>query len=187
MAHIILSKWTAPDAPSKGTERHLIFTASSMAFYPVVGYNAYSPAKAAMRNLHDGLTQEIMIYGEDINLHTIFPGNISSPGMENENITKPDVTFKLEESDPPQTPDDVARVSIKGLENGEQLVCTNFLSQVMRAHMWSGIPRNNWLWDTLLTSIVAIAWPFARYDMDSSVRKYGKKHGHPSNYVKSKN
>jgi 3-dehydrosphinganine reductase len=186
MAHTILNAWLAPDSSSKGTERHFIATCSTTAFYPCPGYNTYSPAKAAMRNLIDGLAQEIKIYGENVQLHTIFPGNISSPGMDNENLLKPDITKTFDEEDPPQTPDEVARIAIKGLENGEQLVCTNFLGQAMRAQMWSGTRRNNWLLDSLLTFGTIFAWPFIRADLDGKVVKYGKQHGHPSNYVKRK-
>jgi 3-dehydrosphinganine reductase len=38
MAQAILKDWLAPSASSKGQERHLIFTSSVVAFYPVAGY-----------------------------------------------------------------------------------------------------------------------------------------------------
>ena len=60
--------------------------------------------------------------GDHVKIHTIFPGTILSPGLENENKTKPDITFILEESDPQQTPDQVAKNAIAGLENGGYLI-----------------------------------------------------------------
>jgi len=184
MAHTILNSWLAKDSTSKGTERHLIFTCSTLAFYPCVGYTTYSPAKAAMRNLHEGLRNELKIYGENVNLHTVFPGNISSPGYENENLCKPDITIEFDKEDPPQTPDEVAAGAIKGLENGEETIVTNILAQAMRSTMWSSFPKNNFLWDVLVMVILSFAWPFIRKDMDGKVTRFGKQHGHPSDYVK---
>lgn len=184
LAHPVLQSWLSPTSTSKGTERHLIFTCSVLALYPIVGYATYSPAKAAMRNLCDALQQEVLLYGEDVKIHTVFPGTILSPGFKNENLTKPDITFELEKDDPEQTPDEVASLAIKGLEKGEYMIMVNFLGQAMRSQMWSGMTKNNWLWDTLLTYVTALAWPFIRMDLDHKVRRFAKKNGHPSGYVK---
>jgi 3-dehydrosphinganine reductase len=186
MAHATLTSWLSPTSPNKGTRRHLIFTASSTAFYAPVGYSPYSPAKAAMRSLSDTLSQEVLLYGEDIKIHTVFPGGILSPGFENENKVKPAITFVLEEGDVPQAAEEVASRAIKGLENGEHLITVNFLGNAMGAQMWSGESKNYWLFDTLLTLGTALAWPFIKMDLDGKVVKYGKKHGHPSTYEKAK-
>jgi len=122
MAHAILSEWLSPDSKSKGTPRHLIFTSSVAGLYPVAGYAPYAPSKAAIKSLSDCLAQEVLLYGEDVKIHTVFPGTISSPGLVEENKTKPAITHILEESDPVQTPEEVARKAITGLENGEYLI-----------------------------------------------------------------
>ena len=184
MAHLILKSWLDPESTSKGTERHLIFTNSTLSFWPFVGYINYSPAKAALRSLHEGLRQEVLLYGENVKLHTVFPGNISSPGYENENKYKPDITLEIDNEDPPQTPDEVAAGAIKGLEKGEEMIVTTFLAQAMRAQTWSSFPKNNWLWDTLLTVVLCVLMPFIRSSYDDKMIKYGKKHGHPSRYTK---
>ncbi|CZT12681.1 hypothetical protein WAI453_005566 [Rhynchosporium graminicola] len=184
MAQAILSKWLALDAVTTGPSKHLIFTSSVAAFYPIAGYASYGPTKAAMRCLCDSLAQEILLYGDHVKLHTVFPGTIDSPGLINENKTKPDVTHILEESDEGFSPDAMAAGAIKGLENGEYSVCVGLLGQIMRAASWGCSPRNNWLWDTLLAWILAIAWYFVPMDMDGKVRAYGKKYGHPSTYPK---
>ncbi|KAK0116524.1 3-dehydrosphinganine reductase [Cadophora gregata] len=184
MAQAILSKWLAPGAMGKGGPKHLIFTSSVAAFYPIAGYASYAPAKAAIRCLGDSLAQEILLYGGDVKIHTVFPGTINSPGLINENKTKPGITFQLEEGDPGLTPDDMAAGAIKGLERGEHVIVVGILGQIMRAACWGCSPRNNWLWDTFLSWIIAIVWFFVPIDMDGKVRAYGKKHGHPSTYPK---
>ena len=182
MAHAILREWLAPTAEKK--DRHLIFTSSVTAFYSIVGYTPYAPAKAAIKSLSDTLAQEVLLYGDHVKIHTVFPGTILSPGFDNENRTKPAITFLLEESDPEQTPDQVAKNSITGLENGDYLVTVGLLGAAMRGCAWGGSARNNWITDTAMTWITSIAWGFIGRDLDGKVRAYGKKHGHPSTYAK---
>src|SRR6185437_6897532 len=99
--------------------------------YSLVGYASYSPTKAAFKSLSDTLAQEVLLYGEDVKIHTIFPGTIQSPGLERENLQKPEITLLLEESDPIQSSEEVARKSIKGLERGEYLITINWLGSLM--------------------------------------------------------
>lgn len=180
----ILKDWLAPSSPSKGQERHLIFTSSVAAFFPVTGYAPYAPGKAAIKSLSDSLVQEVLLYDESVKIHTVFPGNISSPGFETENKTKPDITHILEEADTVQTPEAVAANSIAGLQRGEYLVTVDFLGSAMRGCAWGGSKRNNWLLDTLMTWITSLVWFFVGWDLDGKVKAYRKKHGHPSTYAK---
>ncbi len=184
MAHAILNEWLAPGSVGKGNERHLIFTSSVAALYTVAGYAPYSPAKAAIKSLSDTLAQEVLLYGDEVKVHTVFPGTITSPGLERENKTKPDITHILEESDPVQSPDDVAAKAISGLEKGEYLVTVSWLGVLMRATAWGGSKKNNWLVDTVMTWLASIISIFVGMDLNGKVRAYGKKHGHPSTYPK---
>jgi len=184
MAHAILSQWLSPESTTAGKPRHLIFTASSLAFFSIAGYGPYSPAKAAMRSLSDTLTQEVKLYTSSVRIHTVFPGSILTAGYENENTSKPEITKILESDDPKQTPDTVAEKSVKGLEKGEYLITTNWLAAVMRACAWGGSRRNNWFIDSMVMSAANLAWPFVQRDLDGKVTKFGKEHGHPSTYSK---
>ncbi len=185
MAHAILTEWLAPSSVGKENTKHLIFTSSVAAFYPITGYSSYGPGKAAIKTLSDGLAQEVLLYGEEVKIHTVFPGGIQSPGFEIENKTKPQITHILEASDTVQMPDEVAKNAISGLENGDYLITVDFLGSVMRACAWGCSRRNNWVIDTLFTWVISIVWFFAQIDMDGKVRDYGKKNGHPSTYAKN--
>ncbi|KAI9819968.1 MAG: 3-dehydrosphinganine reductase [Pycnora praestabilis] len=204
-AHATLKAWLRPvssstrpgETPTSGDKqpspppRHLIFTSSVLAFYTLVGYTNYSPAKAAMRSLSDTLTQEMNLYNgarrhdpslgptADVKIHTVFPGTIYSPGYDNESQIKPAITRKLEESDPGQTEDEVAAASLRGLEKGDYLVTVGFLGSAMRGCAWGGSPRNNWVVDTLMTWATSLVWMFVQRDMDGKVWDYGKKNGLP--------
>jgi len=184
MAHAVLNDWLTPSALQQGKERHLVFTSSVVAFYPVAGYGPYAPSKAAIKSLSDTLAQEVLLYGDTVKIHTVFPGTILSPGHQIENLSKPDVTHVLEEADPQQTPEVVAAQSIAGLEKGQYLVTVSWLGSLMRACSWGGSARNNWLVDTLETWLASIVWMFVGRDMNGKVVSYRKKHGHPSTYAK---
>jgi len=132
MAHAILEQWLSPK--TKESERHLIFTSSVLAFYTVVGYSPYSPTKAAIHSLSDTLLQEIRLYTSSIKVHTIFPGTILTPGYEEENRTKPEITKELEEGYQGDSPDLVAKKSIEGLEKGEYLITTDWKGYVFKAY-----------------------------------------------------
>ena len=193
MAHATLNVWKTPSLSSKPPSsdlpaRHFIFTSSALAFFPVAGYTPYTPAKAAMRALADSLNQEVAVYngarlrqdtnspGADMKIHIIFPMGIQSPGFDNENAIKPELTLLLEKDDVPQPPDDVAISAIQSLENGEFLISTLFLGHLMKgcamgASVRSGIMDYFWNW---LGSIVVL---FVTPDFLAKCRKWGIEKG----------
>ncbi|KAK2873524.1 3-dehydrosphinganine reductase [Arthroderma sp. PD_2] len=194
-AHSTLSRWLSPIAPSsrsaKTTPRHIIFTSSAAVFVPIAGYGPYSPAKAAMRALADTLVQEIEMYNgsrrnlqqpapaADVKIHIVYPMGILSPGFANEETIKPDLTRLLEEADKPQTPEEVARISIKGLERGDYMITTMFIASMMKAAAMGSSPRNNIIIDTLTSMVSAIAFLFVIPDLTGKVWNWGRTHGVP--------
>ena len=112
----------------------------------------------------------------EVKIHCVVPGTITSPGFEEENRVKHEVTKKLEESDPRQTEDEVAVAAIKGLESGGYLITTQWLGHLMRASMMGGSPRNNAFVDTILGWISYVAWLFIGPDLDGKVFSYGENH-----------
>lgn len=185
MAHAILRHWLSAEAPLEKHARHLIMTTSVVAFYTVPGYAPYAPSKWAIRGLADTISQEILMYPQNVEVHVVYPGNILSPGYERENRTKPAVTKLLEESDPKQTPDEVAEAAIRGLQRGDYFVTINFLGSLMKWGMLGGSFRNNWVVDTLGAWLVSIVWFFVQMDLHGKIKSYGKTHGHPSSYEKT--
>jgi 3-dehydrosphinganine reductase len=201
MAHKSLQAWFYPEVPytqEKGTAleapRHFILTSSALAFMNLAGYSPYAPAKAALRSLADGLRSEVQLYNAarrsqtcsgqipapfDVNIHAIFPGSILSPGYDNENKTKPPVTFELESSDPKQTETEAATAAIKGLEAGNFMTPTNWLVHLMRWGTMSGSQRNNIVVDTIMAWIATIVWLVMVPDLNGKVWSWGKKNGMP--------
>ncbi|KAI5777649.1 hypothetical protein EDC01DRAFT_623705 [Geopyxis carbonaria] len=172
-AHNALRVMSYNPLPAGAPQRHIIFTSSVLALYPIAGYNTYSPGKAAIRSLADGLRQECLLY--DIAVHCCFPATIYSPGFENEQKTKPELTKILEGSDDGQTPEKVAEVCVKKLERGQFLVVTTFLGEAMRGATWGGSPRGNFVWDTIFGWIIAVVWGVVGKVLDWEVIKFKRK------------
>jgi 3-dehydrosphinganine reductase len=195
-AHATLRRWLKPvtvgETEVASSPRHIIFTASTLSFFTVTGYGPYSPPKAAMRNLSDVLVQEIEMYNgarrakdanapaTDVKIHIVFPMGISSPGFENEQKLKPDLTHIMEEADKPQQPDEVAAIAIKGLERGDFQIITNTIGQLMRTSSLGASPRNNFFFDTASSWLINIACLFIIPDLTGKAFKFGKKNGIPA-------
>jgi 3-dehydrosphinganine reductase len=115
----------------------------------------------------------------EIKIHIVLPGTILSPGFENEETTKHNITRILEEGDEKQTEDQVAEAAIKGLEKGDYMITTHFLGHAMRVSSLGGSPRGGTfgIRDALFSWATAIAWLFIGPDMEKKVWKYGKEHG----------
>lgn len=186
MAHAILREWWAPSNTFPADQpKHLIFTASVLALYAIVGYATYNPTKWALRGLADTLAQEALLYPEQpVKVHVVYPGSILSPGFEREQRSKPDVTMQLEKDDPKLTPDEVARNAIAGLEAGDHYVTYGILGNLMRWGTVGGALRNNPLVDTLMAWVMAPIWLIVLWVMHGDIKKFAKKHGHPSTYPK---
>ena len=184
LAHATLKAWLRDESllsaqKQKNPEpRHLIFTSSFLAFLTIVGYGPYSPTKAALRSLADTLSNEVRLYESThapIRVHTLFPATIFTEGFEAETKLKFDVTKKLEEDDGGQTPEEVARLCIKGLENGDEMVTTTLMTRLAMAGMFGVTKRNGWVLPDLVLSFLAVlAFPFIRIYLNGQVKTWGK-------------
>ncbi|KAI0396124.1 NAD(P)-binding protein [Xylariaceae sp. FL0594] len=205
MAHAILRRWlkkkkkekkavdVEPSDEQKPPARHLIFTASFLAFFSFAGYAPYSPTKAALRALSDSLSQEMNLYAAAhpdeprVRVHTVFPAAILTDSYAWENTVKPDVTKKLEEADAPQTPERIAEKSIAALEQGQELITTDALTALVKRSVLGGSVRGGFfrgLVDWVLVCLMGVVMVFVRGDMDRKVRAWGRIHGASGNVRK---
>ncbi|EEP81053.1 conserved hypothetical protein [Uncinocarpus reesii 1704] len=194
-AHATLKRWLVAASPGQKPEimrrRHLIFTSSAAVFVPIPGYGPYTPAKAAMRALSDTLVQEIEVYNgartnprniappADVKVHIIYPMGILSPGFTYEQQIKPELTKLMEEADKPQTPEEVARISIKGLERGEYMITTMLVGTLMKASAMGASPRNYSIRDTVTSWVSSLAFLYVIPDLTSKAWNWGRKYGVP--------
>ncbi|KAI1413992.1 NAD(P)-binding protein [Hypoxylon sp. FL1857] len=202
VAHAVLTHWlkgprketspstSTPASTSSTTTpppaRHLIFTASFLAFYSFTGYSPYSPAKAAIRSLSDSLSQEMNLYAAAhpsepaVRVHTVFPAGILGEAFDAENRIKSDVTKLLEEGDTPEAPEVLAARAIRALESGQEIITTDFLTGLVRRSVLGGSIRGGFwraIGDWLIAGLMALVMIVVRSDMDKKVRDWGRKYG----------
>lgn len=196
MAHAALNAWLPKDDSAEGNNednnnnnnnnpqapaRHLIFTASFAALFGVAGYAPYAPAKAALRSLSDALSQELALYEgryAPVRVHTLLPATIHTASYTAENRIKSDLTKMLEEDDKGQSADEVARASVRGLEQGWELVSTTWLTRVVLAGVWGPSRRCGWgVLDGLLGMVMVWVLVGVRWDIDRKTRAWGRRYG----------
>ena len=95
-----------------GVKGKIVFVASILGYFSIVGYSPYSPGKFAVRGLAEVLQSECLLYGIDI--HIAFPASILSPGFDEENKIKPKITLKIEEADEALPSGPIAEHLLKG-------------------------------------------------------------------------
>ncbi|KAL1946736.1 hypothetical protein VTO73DRAFT_14840 [Trametes versicolor] len=158
----------------QGVKGKVVFVSSVLGYFSIVGYSTYSPGKFALRGLAEALQSELILYGIDV--HIVFPGTIYTPGYETENLTKPKVTLKIEESDTGSTPEHVADSIFKGVQKGKFHITVDFLGHIFRASSAGSSPRNSYLSDMFFALIGYIALPIWRLTVDSTVRAHRVEH-----------
>lgn len=137
--------------------RHIILLSSSVAFYSFIGYSQYAPLKCAIKSLGDSLRQELKPY--KIKVSTIFPGNFSSEGFIEENLTKPSITKEIEGSSKPITVDECSEIILNNLSNGTTYIHTDFIGWILNSFSLGFGPRNWWPLQFIFSIIGAL---FAR-------------------------
>ncbi len=93
---------------------------SSMAgFLAPFGYAAYVPSKYAVRGYSDSLRLELKPLGIDVSI--VFPPDTNTPGMENENKTKPYETLEAFSSTL-AAPETVAKAVVRGMKRRQYVI-----------------------------------------------------------------
>ncbi|KAK1563770.1 hypothetical protein Q3G72_032624 [Acer saccharum] len=90
----------------------------------IYGYTAYSASKFALRGLAEALQQEVI--GDDIHVTLIFPPDTETPGLEEENKRKPQLTSIIAGSSGVMKAEEVAKKTLNGIKSGSFIVPCNF-------------------------------------------------------------
>ncbi|KAF9585247.1 3-dehydrosphinganine reductase [Lunasporangiospora selenospora] len=157
------------DANIKGT---VVFVSSAMGLIGFAGYTPYSPTKFAVRGLAENLRNELMLYG--IKTHIYYPGNMFTPGFENENKVKPLVTREIEGSGG-LTPEDACKGMMKGLRKGYFSITTDFDTSFLRVSSKGVTPMNNVGLDYILHIFAPAGAAQFMWECNYKVQNFGKK------------
>ncbi|CAG8543840.1 13007_t:CDS:10 [Ambispora gerdemannii] len=163
----------------------IVLVSSVLGFIGFFGYSQYAPTKHAIRGLADCLRNELLLY--DISVHCYFPGTILSPGLENENKTKPLVTKQIEGEDDGSTPELCAEALCKGLRRGQYFITSDLVGNIIRAGTRGVAPTNNVVVDALLGFVAWIIAGPARILGDKTVRDAKATYLNSSNTLSGEN
>jgi short-subunit dehydrogenase len=107
---------------------HIVNISSAAGFLAPFGYAAYSPAKYAVRGFSDVLRLELKPLGIRVSL--VFPPDMDTPGMVNENKTKP---FETREafSTSLVPADPVAKAIVNGIRRNKYIILPGMETKVL--------------------------------------------------------
>ncbi|KAJ8723316.1 hypothetical protein PYW08_003228 [Mythimna loreyi] len=88
----------------------IVFVSSEAALIGIYGYSAYSAGKWAVRGLAESVIMELV--GTGVRLTVAFPPDTDTPGLKNEDLTKPEETKLISGSAGLHSADDVGKQMI---------------------------------------------------------------------------
>ncbi|KAJ3391107.1 3-dehydrosphinganine reductase [Entophlyctis sp. JEL0112] len=150
-----------------------VFVGSLIAAATFIGYSSYSASKYAQRGFCESLRSEFRPLGIDVHLY--LPANMDTPGFVQENITKPDITAKIEGQNATVTAEYAAKVMLSGIMNGRFLVTSEMLGELARVGANGGVPRPNPLTEALAAPLVFVIFAVWSALADYDVAQYFKK------------
>ena len=107
---------------------HIVNISSAAGFLAPFGYSAYSPAKFAVRGFSDVLRLELKPLGIRVSL--VFPPDMDTPGMVNENKTKPYETVEAFSTSLVK-PEPVAKSILNGVKRGKYIILPGFETGIL--------------------------------------------------------
>ena len=129
---IYMVKAWLPDMLQRGSG-HIVNVSSMAGFLGAFGYSAYGAAKYAVRGFSDVLRLEVKPLG--LRVSVVFPPDMDTPGLANENKTKPYETFAAG-STKALSPQEVARSTLKAIQRGQYVILPGSEPQMLYRAMF---------------------------------------------------
>ena len=126
----------------------IVYTASILGAMTCAGYSPYSPTKHAIKALADVARVELAPH--NIKVHLYLPGTIMTPGYEEENKMKPEVTKKIEGTADFVTANQSATILLNGMRRGDYIITTELLFELTNIASIGSCDRDNLLLQIVL-------------------------------------
>lgn len=141
----------------------------------IYGYTAYSASKFALRGLGEALQQEVI--SENIHVSLIFPPDTETPGLEEENKRRPELTSIIAASSGAMKADEVAQKALNGIKSGKFIVPCNFEGFLLSLATSGLSPQRSPLMafvEVVAAGVLRIAGLFFQWNWYSSIEKWSK-------------
>jgi 3-dehydrosphinganine reductase len=99
---------------------YIVNISSMVGIISIIGYTAYGASKFAIKGFSDALRQEMKLNGIGVSL--VLPSDTDTPQLEYENQIKPPETKALGSMTGSMTADEVAKVTLSGIERGRYMI-----------------------------------------------------------------
>jgi 3-dehydrosphinganine reductase len=99
---------------------YIVNISSMVGIISIIGYTAYGASKFAIKGFTDALRQEMKLNGIGVSL--VLPSDTDTPQLEYENKIKPPETKALGSMTGSMTADEVAKVTLSGIERGRYMI-----------------------------------------------------------------
>lgn len=132
---VYLVKALLPDMLQRGSG-HIVNVSSMAGYMGVFGYSAYGASKYALRGFSDILRSEVKPLG--VRVSVVFPPNMDTPGLVNENKTKPFETHDIEGNAGEFPPAKVAKMVLQGVRRGQYTITPGLENKIfyrLNAHL----------------------------------------------------
>ncbi len=113
----------------KNGSGYIINISSIAGIISVIGYTAYAASKFAIKGFTDALRQEMKLHGIGVSL--ILPSDTDTPQLEYENKIKPPETKALGSMTGSMSPEEVAKVTLSGIEHGKYLIIPGLEGKIL--------------------------------------------------------
>ena len=155
-------KWSQPVAKrmAKRKSGTIVYVSSILGVMNWPGYSPYSPTKHAIKSLADTVQMELAAYG--VNVHLYLPGTLLTPGYEEENKMKPELTKKIEGTASYVTADEAANILLNGIIRGDYYITTETLFEYTMVSSISWGRRDNFLFN-LVTAPFSVLLNYLMY------------------------
>lgn len=121
--------------------QRIVLVGSMLSLLSFAGFSTYSASKYALRGLADGLRNEFLPIGTK--MHIYFPGNMDTPGFDDEAASKPEITHLIEGQSTLVSAKSAAEFLLASMMNERYAISNDLLGELARIATGGASPRPN--------------------------------------------
>ncbi|KAI9204084.1 uncharacterized protein BJ171DRAFT_507594 [Polychytrium aggregatum] len=153
--------------------KRFVFVGSMLSILSFAGYSSYSASKYALKGLVDGLRNEFIPFGTNVQL--FIPNNIDTPGYAEEMKTKPELTKTIEGVAGLLSPEHCAEVMLALILHDRPLIASDLLGEILRIYAQSMCVRPSPVTEGLALPLLNVIQIFWNFFAEQDCAKYGRK------------